>query len=106
MSQLGSASDDLRNDHPEIRRRRLLFRCWYRGTQESDLLLGSFADTSLDGLTAPNWGGRPGTSSLAAPTEDRHVGLLHSTTSMPKQVSSSAATFLVEPEVWRAMSSK
>jgi antitoxin CptB len=48
MSQLGSASDDLRNDYPEIRRRRLLFRCWHRGTQEIDLLLGSFAERSLD----------------------------------------------------------
>ena len=50
MSQLGSASDGLRHDHPEIRRRRLLFRCWHRGTQEIDLLLGSFAETSLGGL--------------------------------------------------------
>ncbi|MDB6046421.1 MAG: Flavinator of succinate dehydrogenase [Gammaproteobacteria bacterium] len=30
-----------------IHRNRLLFRSWHRGTQESDLLLGSFADTSL-----------------------------------------------------------
>ena len=28
-------------------RRRILFRCWHRGTQESDLLLGSFADACL-----------------------------------------------------------
>jgi Flavinator of succinate dehydrogenase len=27
------------------RRKRLPFRCWHRGTQESDLLLGSFADS-------------------------------------------------------------
>jgi len=27
----------------DVRRRRLLFRCWHRGTKESDLLLGSFA---------------------------------------------------------------
>jgi len=25
----------------------LLFRCWHRGTQESDLILGSFAETHL-----------------------------------------------------------
>jgi antitoxin CptB len=50
MSQLGSASDDLQKDHPEVRRRRLLFRCWHRGTQEIDLLLGPFAETSLAGL--------------------------------------------------------
>jgi antitoxin CptB len=45
MSQLGSASDG-----SQIRRRRLLFRCWHRGTQEIDLLLGSFAETSLAAL--------------------------------------------------------
>jgi antitoxin CptB len=28
-------------------RRRVHFRCWHRGTQESDLLLGSFADACL-----------------------------------------------------------
>ena len=34
----------------DIRRRRLLFRCWHRGTQESDLVLGSFADRRLAGM--------------------------------------------------------
>ena len=29
------------------RRKRLLFRCWHRGTQENDLILGAFAETSL-----------------------------------------------------------
>jgi antitoxin CptB len=32
---------------PDVRSRRLLFRCRHRGTQESDLILGSFAETSL-----------------------------------------------------------
>ena len=50
MSQLASASDGLPKDHPDVRRRRLLFRCWHRGTQEIDLLLGSFAETSLAGF--------------------------------------------------------
>jgi antitoxin CptB len=31
----------------DVRCRRLLFRCWHRGTQESDLILGSFAGGSL-----------------------------------------------------------
>lgn len=31
----------------DVRRKRLLFRSWHRGTQESDLLLGSFADKSI-----------------------------------------------------------
>ena len=33
-----------------VYRNRLIFRSWHRGTQESDLLLGSFADSCLDGL--------------------------------------------------------
>jgi antitoxin CptB len=39
--------DPLRNDRLAIRRRRLLFRSWHRGTQESDLILGKFADAHL-----------------------------------------------------------
>jgi antitoxin CptB len=34
-------------DRADVRCRRLLFRSWNRGTQESDLILGSFAETSL-----------------------------------------------------------
>jgi antitoxin CptB len=30
-----------------VRRRRLLYRCWHRGTQESDLILGRFAEVHL-----------------------------------------------------------
>jgi antitoxin CptB len=33
------------------RRKRLLFRCWHRGTREMDLLLGRFADAEITGLT-------------------------------------------------------
>ena len=33
-----------------VRRRRLLFRCWHRGTQESDLVLGPFAEKSVTKL--------------------------------------------------------
>ena len=33
------------------RRKRLLFRCWHRGTREMDLLLGRFADAEIAGLT-------------------------------------------------------
>lgn len=36
---------------PEIRRKRLLFRSWHRGTREADLLLGSFAEQHLGELT-------------------------------------------------------
>src|ERR1700750_2511882 len=37
-------------EHQDIRRKRLLFRCWHRGTQESDLILGPFAEDSLTTL--------------------------------------------------------
>ena len=43
-------------EHPDIRRRRLLFRCWHRGTQESDLILGPFADGSLETLDSGQLG--------------------------------------------------
>lgn len=31
----------------DIRRKRLLFRSWHRGTREADLILGSFAESYL-----------------------------------------------------------
>lgn len=37
-------------DELEYLRKRLRFRAWHRGTKEADLLLGPFADESLDGL--------------------------------------------------------
>ena len=33
------------------RRKRLLFRCWRRGTREMDLILGRFADAEIAGLS-------------------------------------------------------
>ena len=33
------------------RRKRLLFRCWHRGTREMDMILGRFADAEIAGLT-------------------------------------------------------
>lgn len=33
-----------------MRRRRLRYRAWHRGTREMDLLLGPYADASLDGM--------------------------------------------------------
>ena len=35
----------------DTRRKRLLFRCWHRGTREMDLILGRFADAEIAGLT-------------------------------------------------------
>jgi antitoxin CptB len=38
-------------DTLDIRRKRLLFRSHHRGTKESDLLLGSFAQAHLAGMS-------------------------------------------------------
>jgi antitoxin CptB len=37
---------------PDIRRKRLLYRAWHRGTREADLILGSFADAHLAAFDA------------------------------------------------------
>lgn len=42
------ADDD--SDSLAVRRRRIRFRCWHRGTREADLVLGRFADTCVDQL--------------------------------------------------------
>ena len=36
-----------------IRRRRLRYRAWHRGTKEMDLVLGPFADAHLEGFGSP-----------------------------------------------------
>ncbi len=38
------------------RRKRLLFRCWHRGTREMDLILGRFADAEIAMLTETELG--------------------------------------------------
>ncbi len=40
----GTARSSNGLDH---RRKRLLFRCWHRGTREMDLILGRFADAHI-----------------------------------------------------------
>lgn len=35
----------------DVRRRRILFRSWHRGTREMDLLMGRFADAEIEALT-------------------------------------------------------
>ena len=42
----------LQHEHLDVRRRRLEFRSWHRGTQESDFILSSFAEESLDCLNS------------------------------------------------------
>lgn len=39
-----------RGEPIEVRRKRLRFRSWHRGTKEMDLLVGSFADRHLGGF--------------------------------------------------------
>ena len=42
----GSHGDD------DIRRKKLLFRSWHRGTRELDLIFGAFADAAIEALDA------------------------------------------------------
>src|ERR1700732_84779 len=50
MSSLSSTADGPCDDCSDLRRKRLLLRSWHRGTQETDLILGSFAENSLAGF--------------------------------------------------------
>jgi antitoxin CptB len=45
MTGLTLSSADL-----DVRRRRILFRCWHRGIREMDLVFGQFADNELPTL--------------------------------------------------------
>lgn len=46
MSGMTRSSDGL-----DVRRRKLLFRCWHRGLREMDLILGRFADREIGTLS-------------------------------------------------------
>ena len=48
MAPPKDAGEDL-----SMRRRRLRYRAWHRGTKEMDLVLGPFADAHLDGFGLP-----------------------------------------------------
>jgi antitoxin CptB len=39
------------SDGLDLRRRKLLFRCWHRGMREMDLIMGRFADVALAELS-------------------------------------------------------
>ncbi len=39
------------SDGLDVRRRRLLFRSWHRGTREADLIMGRFADVHIAGFS-------------------------------------------------------
>ena len=55
MSHVDIASG-LPDYHREIRCRRLLFRCWHRGTQEIDLIFGTFAESTAGRLSLTQLG--------------------------------------------------
>lgn len=40
-------SENSTEEDREVRRRRIRFRAWHRGTREMDLLMGGFADAEL-----------------------------------------------------------
>lgn len=44
--------DECAQDPNEVRKRRIRFRCWHRGTKELDLLMGPFADRHLAAMTS------------------------------------------------------
>jgi antitoxin CptB len=48
MAPQKAAGEDL-----SMRRRRLRYRAWHRGTKEMDLVLGPFADAHIEGYGPP-----------------------------------------------------
>ena len=64
------------------RRKRLLFRCWHRGTREMDLLLGRFADAEITGLTDAELGELE--LLMEVPDPDLYAALTGSTAHTPK----------------------
>jgi len=42
--------DEIGGDPLQVRRKRLRYQSWHRGTREADLLLGRFADAHLAGM--------------------------------------------------------
>ncbi len=47
MAPETAAGDDI-----FMRRRKIRYRAWHRGTREMDLILGPYADATLDGMDA------------------------------------------------------
>jgi antitoxin CptB len=56
------------------RRKRLLFRCWHRGTREMDLILGRFADAEIAGLSDAELGQLE--SLIEVPDPDLYAALI------------------------------
>jgi antitoxin CptB len=64
------------------RRKRLLFRCWHRGTREMDLILGRFADAEIAGLTDDELGQLE--QLIEVPDPDLYAALTANTPSAPE----------------------
>ncbi|MHB1102063.1 MAG: FAD assembly factor SdhE [Devosia sp.] len=50
------ASQEPAREEIAMRRKRLRYRAWHRGTREMDLILGPFADARLEGLEGAELG--------------------------------------------------
>jgi antitoxin CptB len=48
MPEINDARPAGKTDSMDIRRKKLLFRCWHRGMREMDMLLGKFAEQRID----------------------------------------------------------
>jgi antitoxin CptB len=48
---LAMTGTKISSDGLDARRKRLLYRCWHRGTKELDLIIGGFADAHLKNLS-------------------------------------------------------
>jgi antitoxin CptB len=52
VGRISEMTGSTRSSHGlDDRRKRLLFRCWHRGTRELDLILGRFADAEIADLS-------------------------------------------------------
>src|SRR3984957_8307568 len=51
IGKVGMTGSTRSSDGLDDRRKRLLFRCWHRGTREMDLILGRFADAEIATLS-------------------------------------------------------
>jgi antitoxin CptB len=51
MGLLGMTGTTRSSSGLDDRRKRLLFRCWHRGTREMDLILGRLADAEIGNLS-------------------------------------------------------
>lgn len=66
----------------EDRRKRLLFRCWHRGTREMDLILGRFADAEIASMSDDDLGALE--RLIEVPDPDLYAALIGDTLLAPE----------------------